>query len=235
MRKDKETIKVEFKWIDVIKLSSIIWTKREKMNNSKRRIFTSVMLSLLVLVIQFGVFAYLSTKVTNITFCGDIARHLDLGVKNMKQIFKLDGRDVKSKYQKLWEETYVTGAEADIKAERDRKYPARFHPSCDEDSVELLIFQGRLKFYSDKDCTTEIAAGTNEYTLSKTYTGITLGQKNCQNNPTFNGMGLYSECRFDTYSTYMTMDCGSLQRIADNNPGRFEEQLAVAERNEYYK
>lgn len=138
--------------MDIVKLASIIFSKRDEMKSSNRRLAATFCLSTMVLIIQISVLAYLAGDVEDITFCGDIVRHLDL-TGPMEQIFKKNGRDAKSKYTDLWEEQYVTAAKEDLRKERDRTYTVDFYPSCNEDSGELLELQGRLKYYSDAECT----------------------------------------------------------------------------------
>jgi hypothetical protein len=106
--------------------------------------------------VQVYVVYYLSSDLTDILFCGDIVRHITFEPGKLKQFFKKEGRDTHSKYKDLWDGQFTDEANAEIDFEYNREYPSHFNPSCDDDSIEKLLAQDRIKFYLDPKCTQEI-------------------------------------------------------------------------------
>ena len=97
-------------------------------------------LSLVVVFVQTAILLYLALHITDIAFCGDIVRFINGGSKNIEDFFKKKGSDVHGVYQDMWEEDYAKQARDEIAWERKREFPSHYYPSCDEDSVDILIF-----------------------------------------------------------------------------------------------
>ena len=106
----------------------------------------------------------------------------------------------------------MDAAKKEIEYERSRKYASHYMPSCEADNFYNLKYQKRIKYYKDGECENEI---TDPEETEKTDSLIRwmLFEGDCTIR---NGKAMFSECRAETYSIYMTYACDTLRRVNDN-------------------
>ena len=155
-KREEPSEKIALQDLDIVKLSLISWTERLQLGSSKKFICSTFTCSLFVVLVQAIILGWLALDVTDITFCGDIVRHLKFGSGSLENFFEDDGLDTHKKYQDMWVNNFSQQAKEEIEFERNRQNPYNYDPSCSEDSVIKFSTENRLKAYLDKECKTEI-------------------------------------------------------------------------------
>ena len=126
--------------VDIVKMASLAWSERKKLNFSRGFILTVIFLSLITLTTQMMILGWLSIDVTDVTFCGDVVRYITNQKGTLTKFFKNDGNDTLMVYKELWDYDYTDAAKAEIATERQRLYASHYMPTCDADNFYNLKY-----------------------------------------------------------------------------------------------
>lgn len=90
-REEERTESVTLGDLDIVKISTLSWVEKDEMNFSKKFICSTFCLSLVVIIVQVSIMVSLISDVTDIMFCGDVVKHINMD--DPEHFFLLEGKD----------------------------------------------------------------------------------------------------------------------------------------------